>query len=346
MIDKEGCMEIQILHRQGMSVRNIAEQTGLSINTVRKYLHHKGPVHYTPRSRPACKLDPFLVYLQDRVSSAQPDWLPATVLFREIHERGYEGGLSQLRAYLRTLKPVSKDDPLVRFETAPGQQMQVDWIEFRRKPRLSAFVATLGHSRHSYVEFVSDERIDSLLACHAHAFDFFEGVVKDVLYDNMKTVVIERDAYGAGRHRFNAGLWDFARHYGFQPKLCKPYRAKTKGKVERFNHYLRYSFFVPLASQLKQAGLVVDVATANQAVRGWLRMIANQRVHGTTGKVPQACWETERTQLQPLPAPYRGQIRAVQPALSEPIFNAAPTPMCVPPQHNLSAYDQLLEVAL
>ena len=134
-------------------------------------------------------------------------------------------------------------------------------------------------------------------------FDFFEGVVKDVLYDNMKTVVIERDAYGAGRHRFNSGLWDFARHYGFQPKLCKPYRAKTKGKVERFNHYLRYSFFVPLASQLKQAGLVVDVAAANQAVRGWLRMIANPRVHGTTGKVPQACWETERTHLQPLPAP-------------------------------------------
>lgn len=172
------------------------------------------------------------------------------------------------------------------------------------------------------------------------------GVVRDVLYDNMKTVVIERDAYGEGRHRFNAGLWDFARHYGFQPKLCKPYRAKTKGKVERFNHYLRYSFFVPLASQLKQAGLVVDVATANQAVRRWLRLVANQRVHGTTGQVPQACWETERTQLQPLPAPYRGQTRAVQPALSEPIFNAAPTPLCVPPQHHLSAYDQLLEGVL
>lgn len=128
------------------------------------------------------------------MSSAQPNWLPATVLFREIHAQGYAGGLSQLRAYLRTLKPMSKDDLLVRFETTPGQQMQVDWIEFRRKPRLSAFVATLGHSRQSYVEFVSDERIDSLLACHAHAFDFFDGVVKDVLYDNMKTVVIERDA--------------------------------------------------------------------------------------------------------------------------------------------------------
>jgi len=285
MIDKEGCMEIQILHRQGMSVRNIAEQTGLSVNTVRKYIQHDGPVHYTPRPIPPCKIDPFQIYLQDRVRSAQPDWLPATVLFREIHEQGYDGGLSQLRAYLRTLKPMSNDDPLVRFETAPGQQMQADWIEFRRKPRLSAFVATLGHCRQSYVEFVSDERIETLLACHTHAFDFFEGVVNDVLYDNMKTVVIERDAYGEGKHRFHAGLWDFARHYGFQPKLCKPYRAKTKGKVERFNHYLRYSFFVPLASQLKQASLIVDVATANQAVRHWLRTIANQGSPQKTEKI-------------------------------------------------------------
>lgn len=337
-------MEIQIMYGQGMSVRGIARQTGLSINTVRKYLRHEGPVRYPPRLSPPCKIDPFRVYLQGRVCAAQPDWLPATVLYREIQEQGYEGGMSQLRAHLRTLKPRSKDDPLVRFETVPGQQMQVDWIEFRRKPRLSAFVATLGHCRQSYVEFVSDERIETLLACHTHAFDYFEGVVNDVLYDNMKTVVIERDTYGLGQHRFHSGLWDFARHYGFQPKLCKPYRAKTKGKVERFNHYLRYSFFVPLASKLKQAGLVVDVATANQAVHRWLRVIANQRIHGTTGKVPQVCWEAERAQLKPLPEPYRGQIRGVQPSRTEPVFNASPIPLCVPPQHDLSAYDHLLEV--
>lgn len=344
MIDKDRCMEIQILHRQGMSVRQIARQTGLSINTVRKYLHHDGPVQYAARVRPPCKIDPFRVYLQGRVSAAQPHWLPATVLYREIHEQGYDGGLSQLRAHLRTLKPVNKDDPLVRFETAPGQQMQVDWIEFRRKPRLSAFVATLGHSRQSYVEFVSDERIETLLACHVHAFDFFEGVVKDVLYDNMKTVVIERDAYGPGKHRFHSGLWDFARHYGFQPKLCKPYRAKTKGKVERFNHYLRYSFFVPLASQLKQAGLMVDVATANQAVHRWLPDVANLRLHGTTGHVPQVSWAAERAQLKPVPPPYRGQTRGVPPACTAPVFNASPIPLCVPPQHALSVYNQMLEV--
>lgn len=344
MIDQEGCMEIQILRGQGMSLRQIAQQTGLSINTVRKYLRYEGPVRYPRRRRPGGKIDPFRAYLQERVCAAQPHWLPATVLFRELQEQGYDGRLSLLRAHLRTLKPPRKEDPLVRFETAPGQQMQVDWIEFRRKPRLSAFVATLGHSRSSYVEFVSDERIETLLACHTQAFDFFEGVVNEVLYDNMKTGVIERDAYGFGKHRFHSGLWDFARHYGFQPKLCKPYRAKTKGKVERFNHYLRYSFFVPLASQLKQAGLEVDVATANQAVHRWLRDIANQRVHGTTGKVPQVCWEEERAQLKPLPPPYRGQIRGVQPARTEPVFDASPVRLCVPPQHDLRAYDHLLEV--
>ena len=344
MINQERCMEIQILRGQGMSLRQIARHTGWSINTVRKYLCHTGLVRYPNRRRAAAKLDPFRDFLHARVRAAQPHWLPATVLYRELQEQGYDGGLSQLRAHLRTLKPVRQDDPLIRFETAPGQQMQVDWIEFRRKPRLSAFVATLGHSRYSYVEFVSDERIETLLACHVHAFDYFEGVVKDVLYDNMKTVVIERDAYGEGQHRFHSGLWDFARHYGFKPKLCRPYRAKTKGKVERFNHYLRYSFFVPLASQLKQAGLEVDVATANQAVQRWLRTIANVRLHGTTNQVPQAAWDVERGSLKRLPEPYRGYIRGVQPARTEPVLNAAPTPVSVPPQHSLSAYDQLLEV--
>ena len=87
----------------------------------------------------------------------------------------------------------------------------------------------------------------------------------------MKTVVLERDASGEGEHRFHAGFLDYARHCGFVIKLCRPYRAKTKGKVERFNGYLRRSFYVPLVAQLKQAGLTLDVVTANIEVRRWLQ---------------------------------------------------------------------------
>ena len=148
------------------------------------------------------------------------------------------------------------------------------------------FVATLGYSRASYVEFVTNEKLVTLIECHKRAFDYFGGVPEEVLYDNMKTVILDRDTYGPGIHRFNKGMLDFAKHYGFCLKVCRPYRAKTKGKVERFNRYLRESFYNPLATKLKTAELVLDVDTANSEVLKWLRDIANMRVHGTTGEIP------------------------------------------------------------
>jgi transposase len=205
------------------------------------------------------------------------------VLHQEIVLRGYTGGLSQLRAFLRTLKPRPAEEPVVRFETLPGEQMQVDWVEFRKgKSPLHAFCATLGYSRASYVEFVSDMKVETLIACHGHAFTALGGVPRRILYDNMKTVVLERDVYGEGQHRYHAGFLDYARHSGFIIKLCQPYRAKTKGKVERFNGYLRRSFYVPLVSRLAQNQQQLDVLTANAEVGHWLRDVANQRLHGTT----------------------------------------------------------------
>lgn len=143
---------------------------------------------------------------------------------------------------MRTLRPEPVADPVVRFETAMGEQLQVDWVEFRKgSTPLHAFCATLGYSRASYVEFVSNMKVETLIGCHERAFAAFGGVTRRVLYDNMKTVVLERDAYGDGEHRFHAGFLDYAKHSGFVIKLCQPYRAKTKGKVERFNGYLRRS---------------------------------------------------------------------------------------------------------
>lgn len=127
----------------------------------------------------------------------------------------------------------------------------------------------------------------------------------------MKTVVVERNAYGEGRHRFHAGLWSIARHFGFVPRLCQPYRAKTKGKVERFNRYLRYSFYIPLCSRLSQAGLQLDAATANAEVLKWLAEVANSRVHGETGKRPDEELLIERGSLQPLPPRLSGSTTAV-----------------------------------
>lgn len=191
----------------------------------------------------------------------------------------------------------------IRFETAPGVQMQADWIQLRRgRDPLSAIVATLGFSRATLVKFVTSERFEILRECHEEAFATFGGVPREVLYDNMKTVVVDRNAYGEGRrHRFHRGLWDMARHFGFMPRLCRPYRDKTKGKDERFNLYLRYSFYIPLQSHLSQGGLRYDAATANAQALNWLAEVANCRIHAEIGQKPDEQLAIERTALQPLP---------------------------------------------
>lgn len=302
MKTKEECMEIRILSRQGKGIREISRITGISRNTVRKYLRNDKEEPGYERPKRASKLDPFKSYLLGRVKAASPHRLPAPVLHREITALGYTGSERLLRSYLSSQLPKKEAEPVVRFETPPGQQMQADWCELRRgKNPLSAFVATMGYSRATFVKFVSSERFEVLRECHEEAFAHFGGVPREVLYDNMKTVVLERNTYGEGKHRFHSGLWDMARDFGFLPRLCRPYRAKTKGKVERFNRYLKYSFYVPLQSRLAQAGLTLDAATANAEVRKWLAEVANCRIHGETRKRPDEQLEIEQAELQPLP---------------------------------------------
>ena len=167
MIKLEQTMEIKILRRQGKSLRKISQEVGLSVNTVLKYLTHEGAVRYQKRPSLHQKLDPYKGYLTQRTQVALPMKLPATVLLKEIQEQGYQGGMTQLRVYLRSQRPVCLPEEVKRFETAPGHQMQVDWIEFRKLPSfLAAFVATLGFSRYSYVHFVDNERLETLIETH------------------------------------------------------------------------------------------------------------------------------------------------------------------------------------
>jgi transposase len=351
MLGNEEFMEIKVLRRQGKSLRAIAAEVGCAVNTVRRYLEQPQVPRYAKRRSVRPKLGPYESYLRDRVASAGVDRIPAAVLAREIREQGYRGTDRQVARLVRELRPRPAEEPLIRFETAAGEQMQVDWIEYRRTPghALAAFVAVLGCSRASYVEYVTDERIATLLGCHRRAFEFFGGVPRAVLYDNIKTVVIKRDAYGPGRHQFHATFLDFARHHGFLPRLCRPYRAKTKGKVERMNRYLRYSFHLPLVTRLRRGGLELDVATANVEVRRWLREVANARVHGTTAKVPAVELEVERAALLPLPPPWRGVIAPAQPRPEPARAPASTRPLpafpeqWTPQQHPLARYAALVE---
>ena len=339
-------MQIRILHKQGKSLRAIACEVGCSVNTVRKYLATQDAPAFQPPTTPRESIVvPFEVYLRERIAAAAPDWIPAAVLCREIQALGFAGRERIVRKFVASLRPTQAADPLVRFETAAGDQMQVDWVEFRRRKgaNLFAFVATLGYSRATYVEFVSDMKLDTLLMCHANCFTWFGGVPRRGLYDNMKTVVIERDAYGPKQHRFQPGFLDFARHYGFRPELCQPYRAKTKGKVERMNGYLRRSFYVPLVAQLKSAGIELDVTTANTEVWRWLREVAHVRVHGTTKLQPGEQLMVEQKALQILPPPYPALLPPATPANGQELrerFQDWLSPL----QHPLSVYDQLMGV--
>ena len=143
MITDEVYVEIELLRKHGMSLRKIAEAVGCAVNTVRSHLAADTLPRYTRSNVRVSKLSPFHTYLRERQSAAHPAWIP-TVLLREIVALGYTGSHSQLRAYMHALKPALPVDPVVRFETAPGEQMQVDWVEFRKgRNPLYAFCATL-----------------------------------------------------------------------------------------------------------------------------------------------------------------------------------------------------------
>lgn len=340
MMTLETRVEISVLHRQGMSIRAIARQLSCSRETVRRYIRSPLPVadmRYKPRAPRPCKLDPFKTCILERVAAARPLWIPASVLLREIRQRGYEGGYSMLTAFLHPIKqPVTEE--VTRFETEPGFQMQVDFtiIRLGHNPLL-AFVATLGWSRATFVKFYSNQ--DSAAWCDGieSALRFFGGTPHQLLFDNARAIIIERDVYGPGKHRWNPQLMHVAEKYAFTPKVCRPYRAKTKGKVERFNHYLKNSFIVPLTATFRQAGLVLDVPAANTRIGEWLVTVANTRVHGTTGVPPEQRMPRERAALLPLPKVTLA-LPAPVPALSQ---RPVPTESL---QHPLATYQALLEV--
>lgn len=340
MVIKEIQVEVEVLYRQGKGVREIAREVGLARNTVRAVLRGQGRERYGPRRPRPAKLDAYKDYVRDRIERAGTVHLSATVLLREIRTQGYDGGITQLKDFLKVIRPQIPVEPVIRFETAPGHQLQIDFVDFRHGlSPLRAFTAELGYSRYAYVEFTDNERTETLVACLERALAFFGGVPLQILCDNPKTIVIERNAYAPGRHRYNPHMLEVAKHYGFAINLCAPYRAQTKGKVERFHRYLRESFFAPL--QTAQSALV-DVPTANREVRIWLNEIANSRVHATLKERPAARFSLEKQALRALPLPYAGRRCAV----SSELRSLVPLPF-ESIQHPLSIYDRLAqEIAL
>lgn len=302
MLTEEAIMEISVLSRHGAGIRQIARELGISRNTVRAYLRGTA---VEPRAdgrgpgRPR-KLALYEHWIRRRVEAAAPIRLPATVLHREVAAMGFEGTERTVRRFVAELYPPPEPEAVVRFETAPGHQVQMDWGEYRLAgKRVYAFAGVLGYSRYLYLEYADSTHSAALVACHRRMFAAFGGVPREVLYDNMKTVVTQRDAYGRGRHRFHDAIWMLAAELGYRPRLCRPYRPQTKGKVERMIHYLSHSFFHPLVTRLALEGRIPGLDELNAEATHWCNAVANIRIHGTTGERPVDRLGAEQAAMQP-----------------------------------------------
>jgi transposase len=302
--------EIEELKRQGLSISQIAAHTGCNRRTVRKYLTQPGIPRYRPRAPRPSPLAPFHAFIAQRLAAGV--W-NARVLLRELREQGYTGGYTTLKDYLQPQRQAARQVAVRRFETPPGQQAQVDWGELGtlvladgQKQTLSGFVLTLGHSRAMFGDIATDQTLSTFLRLHEAAFAALGGVPATILYDHMKTVVLGTD--DRGEVQWHPVFRAFAAYWGFTPRLCRPYRPQTKGKVESGIGYVRKSFLCgPTAD---------DVADLRAQFFGWQTQVANQRVHGTTHQVVAQAWEAERPHLQPLlgQAPFPlpgGQLRRV-----------------------------------
>jgi len=289
--------EIKELQRQGMSIQAISQLTGWDRKTIRKYLLEPGGVPvYGPRRAQASKLDPFKPYLEERMRAGV--W-NARVLLRELHERDYTGGYTILTHWLRPQRTSARTVAVRRFETPPGKQAQVDWghlgtLEMEgQEQKLWGFTFTLGYSRKMMAEAALDQKLGTLLRMHEEAFRQMGGVPEEILYDRMKTVWLGTDE--RGEIVWHPVFLDFARYWGFTPRLCRPYRAQTKGKVEAGVKYVRRNFLCGLQGR-EPSGL----EDFNGQLRAWVWGVANQRVHGTTHEQVAARWDAEQFRLQPM----------------------------------------------
>jgi transposase len=294
MISAEVFMDIIALKRQGHSIRWIAKKLGIHRKTVKKHLERNSFPAYTRKKAKPSILEPFYPVIRDFL---EEDDYRATWIFDRVKRMGYTGGYDTLKIFVRSIKEQKCRIAYTRFETEPGLQAQVDWGDFKIADRFGAtttvfaFVMVLGFSRAMYVEFVERCTLECFMDCHLKAFRYLGGVPAEILYDNMKHVVIGRES---GKPIFNVEFLHFSKHYGFTPRLCPPYSPWVKGKVERPMDYLRESFWRGYAYR--------SLSQTNEDVGTWLAETAHQRVHGTHRQQVQIRWDREIPHLNPLPA--------------------------------------------
>jgi len=291
MIHYEQYCRLRQLHEKGLSASQVAADCGLDVRTVRYWLAQPA---YRQRKAPcrASVLDPYKDLLV-RWLAEHP--YTSVQLLHKLRDAGYTGGYTVLKDLVARLRPpVRKAYLSLAFE--PGECAQVDWgnagtlaVGATRR-RLSFFVMVLCYSRKLYVEFTLLERQEQFLACHQNAFQYFGGVPRRVMIDNLKSAVL---SHPSGMPAvYHPRYLDFARHYGFEPRACNVRAGNEKGRVENAVGYVKKNLL---------AGLEISSLAAVQgAGRRWMDEVANRRIHAATRRMPEVLFSEER--LQPLPS--------------------------------------------
>ncbi len=270
---------VQALFERGVSRKAVARELGLDVKTVRKWLRRSfEPQHRRVRGR---LLDRFAEFLRARVLEVE---FNAAVLLRELRAQGYTGSYATLRRYVAPWRAEQRREELgtVRFETGPGEQAQVDWGSSwvwlgEERIRVHLFVMVLGYSRRVYARAYRSEGLDALLDGHERAFEHFGGRTRRLLYDNPRTIVLVKDE-ASGGVTWNATFKDRMDFYGAELRLCRYYRAQTKGKVERGVQYVKRNALV--------GRRFADLEALNAWLLEWCLTVADTRVHGTTHERP------------------------------------------------------------
>ena len=291
------CQIRALFLEQQLGLRQIARELRLGLNTVRKWARRESYEKAKAPKRPS-KLDPFKGEIIRLL--AQYEYTTQQI-FQQLKERGYQGRSSILKAFVHQVRPKPRPAFLtLHFE--PGECAQVDWgcagsvaVGSTRR-RLSFFIMVLAFSRKMYLEFTLAETMEHFLSCHQHAFEYFNGVVRQVWVDNCKVAVLSR---APGLITFNPRYLDFANHYGFQIRACGVGQPQEKGRVENGVGYVKKNFLNGLE--------LSDFQIVNPAARYWLETVANVRIHGQTQKMPQELFAQEK--LKPLhPLAYEAAI--------------------------------------
>lgn len=277
------------------TVGTIATQLGVHHDAVERALglEARGPV---ARLIAPMKLDPYKPFIRE-VLEKYPR-LRASRLFHMVKERGYDGSEIQVRRFVRGARPEARAEAYFRRETLPGEEGQVDWGLFgplkvgNATRKLCCFVMVLSHSRGLFARFFPDMTMENFLRGHVAAFTALGGAPRALLYDNLKSVVLERHGDAV---RFHSRLLELAGHYHFAPKPCAPYRGNEKGKVERTIRYLRDSFFA--------ARRFTGLADLNAQLATWLSEVALVRSWpgAPDGRRIVDVLSEERGRLLPLP---------------------------------------------